>query len=172
MPHDVARETFQVPRLVVTAHDEFKFIVTSYVQHHLSSVGQGTVAADAAFGEAKNILDRAFQEDAFQDGYARSLQVAFDGTEGGMRRVINEIADNLKHRALRNYMDHVFYHHVNVLSKEDSLALSRAFFERFGTILQRFGLKVDQDTFAWNSRAALEYHRETIERILGFAKKI
>ncbi len=172
MPHDVARETFQVPRLVVTAHDEFKFIVTNYVQHHKNSVGEGQPSFAAAFGEAKNILDRAFQEDQFQEGYPRALQVAFDGTEGGMRRVINEIADALRRRAMQEYIDHVFHHHVNVLSKADNELLSEAFFQRFGPILERFGFKVDKHTWAFNTRAALEYHRQAIEQIMAIAKKI
>lgn len=170
--HDTARESFQVPKMVVDDHQEFKYLVTSYVEHHMRSVGEGVPSSAAAFGEAKGILDRAFDQDQFQDGYARALQMALDGSHGGMRGVINEIADVLKGRALRNHMDHVYHQHIDVLSKEDNLALSRAFFHRFGPILQRFGVDVDQDTFAWNTRAALEYHRQMIEQILGIAKKV
>ena len=172
MHHDYGRESFQVPTMVVSDHQEFKYLLTSYVQHHLSSVGQGEPPPEKAFGEAKSILDRAYSEDPYQDGYSRALQVALDGAQGGMRAILNEIADELKRRALHDYTDHVYYEHINVLSKEDNLALSRAFFERFGSILRRFGVDVDEDTFAWNTRAALDYHRRMVEQIIGIAKKI
>ena len=172
MQHDYARETFQLPTLVVNDHQEFKYLLTSYVEHHLRSVGEGVSSAESSFGEAKRILDNSFQEDPYQDGYARALQMALDGSSGGMRVILNTIADVLKQRALNNYMDHVYYQHINVLSKEDNRALSRAFFRRFGSILRRFGLEVDEDTFAWNTRAALDYHRQAIEQITGIAKKI
>ena len=172
MKHDVARESFKLPKMIVADHEEFKYLVTSYVEHHLTSVGDGAPTAANAFGEARGILDRAFEQDAYQEGYARALQMALDGSEGGMRAIVNEIADELKRRALRNYLDHVYYQHINVLSKEDNLALSRAFFERFGSILKRFGMDVDESTFAWNTRAALDYHRQVIEQIIGVAKKM
>lgn len=172
MRHDEARESFRLPRLIVRDHQEFKYLVTSYVQHHHQTVGHGTPSEAGAFGEAKRVLDRSFDEDPYQHGYARALQTALDGSQGGMRAILNALADALKQRALQDYLDHVYHHHINVLSKEDNRALSRAFYTRFGPILQRFGHHVDEDTFAWNTRAALDYHRQVLEQITGIAKKI
>lgn len=172
MQHDVARESFTVPKMIVADHQEFKYLITSYVEHHKKAVGEGQTTAAAAFGEAKRIVDRAFEEDRFQDGYARALQIARDGTDGGMRTILNQIADVIKQNALANYIDHVYYHHIDVLSKDDNLALSRAFYRRFGPILKRFGFDVDEDTFAFNTRAALDYHRQAVSQIIGIAKKI
>ena len=170
--HDVARETFTLPTMIVRDHQEFKYLITSYVEHHLRTVGEGAPTPAAAFGEGKRILDRSFNEDAYQDGYARALQMGLDGSQGGMRAVLNAIADTLKQRALADYIDHVYHQHINVLSKDDNRALSRAFYERFGPILKRFGHEVDEDTFAWNTRAALDYHRQVLEHISGIAKKL
>jgi len=170
--HDVARETFTLPTMLVRDHQEFQYLLTAYVEHHARTVGEGVPTAPAGFGEAKRILDRAFGDDPHQDGYARALQMGLDGSQGGMRAVLNAVADTLKQRALGDYLDNVFYHHINVLSKDDNRALSRAFYERFGPILKRFGHEVDADTFAWNTRAALDYHRQVLEHISGIAKKL
>ena len=102
----------------------------------------------------------------------RALGQGLSGAEGGMRGILNTIADAFRRRALSEYVDHVFYEHINVLSKEDNLALSRAFFERFGPVLARFGMEVSEDMFAWNTRAALDYHRQVLEHVIGIAKKI
>lgn len=170
--HDVARETFTLPTMIVRDHQEFKYLITSYVEHHARTVGEGVPTPAAAFGEAKRILDRSFNEDHYQDGYAHALQMGLDGSQGGMRAVLNAIADTLKQRALGDYLDHVYHQHINVLSKDDNRALSRAFYERFGPILKRFGHEVDEDTFAWNTRAALDYHRQVLEHISGIARKL
>ncbi len=172
MKHDVARESFTLPKLVVGDHQEFQYLITSYVEHHFISVGEAKPNPATCFGEAKRMLEHSFDQDRFQDGYARALQVGLDGSNGGMRAVLNEIADALRIRALQAHIDHVYYHHINVLSKEDNLALSRAFFQRFGPILRRFGFEVDESTFSFNTRDALEYHRQALEQINGIANKI
>lgn len=59
-----------------------------------------------------------------------------------------------------------------MLSKDDNLALSRAFYERFGPILRRFDHEITEDTFAWNTRAALDCHRQVLEHISGIAKQL
>lgn len=172
MPHVLARNTFHLPALIPTDHREFNYLITSYVQHHRRTTGEGTVSDAAAFGEAKSILDHAFDQDPYQEGYAAALQAAFDGTNGGMSAVLDEIYRVLMSRAVRSYTDQVFHQFVDVLSKEDNLALSRAFFRRFGEPLRRFGLPIDENTFAYNTRAALEYYRRIIEQLIGVARKI
>ena len=129
--HDWARETFNSPAMAVRDHREFKEIIESYVQHHFNSVGQGQLATERAFGEARRILENAFGKDRFQDGYAAALQMALDGANGGMREVLNEIAIALKRNALFDYTDDVFHRHIDALSRSHNLALSRAFYERF-----------------------------------------
>lgn len=172
MAHDEARETFRLPSM--RAHDsrEFKWIVTTYYQHHVRHTGQGTASEEEAFGEVKRLLDGVYNEDPYQEGYNVALRMGTDGARGGLREVVNQIADALKRRHMQKYMDHVFFDHIDPLSKADNLALSRAFYQRFGSILREFGAEFDETTFAWNTRAALEYHRQILEQLFGIAKKI
>ncbi len=170
--HDLARESFNSPQMIVEEHDKFKYIVTAYVKHHMVSTGEGEPSDSAAFGTAKGILDRAYEQDRYQEGYPRAQQMAHDGTDGGMRGILNEIADGLKRRALGNHLDDVFHEHIDVLSKEHSKELSRAFYNRFGSILTRADHEFDEDTFAWNTRAALDYYRALVEQVVGIHKKM
>lgn len=172
MAHDEARERFRLPSMRARDAREFKWIVTTYYQHHVRHTGQGSASEEDAFGEVKRMLDGIFNEDPYQEGYNVALRMGVDGARGGLRDVLNQIADALKRRAMQKYMDHVFYDHINPLSKADNLELSRAFFREFGDLLRRYGVDVDQETFAWNTRAALEYHRQVLEQIFGIARKI
>jgi hypothetical protein len=172
MAHDEARETFRLPTMRARDAREFKWIVTTYYQHHVRHAGQGTASEEEAFGEAKRLLDTVYTKDPFQEGYNVALRMGLDGSQGGLRDVINQIADTLKARHLQKYMDHVYFDHINPLSKTENMELSRAFYHRFGPVLQEFGFEVDEMTFAWNTRAALEYHRQVLEHLFGIAKKI
>jgi hypothetical protein len=170
--HDEARERFNAPSMIVRDHQEFLYIVQSYVQHHLEYVGEGQVSDSYAFEEARMILDRAFGQDQFQEGYTAALQQATDGADGGMRTILNEMADDIKRKALRAYMDHVYYHHVCVIDKRAHVELGQAFYDRFGDRLREYGVEIDEFTFAANPRAALEYLRQVMEQILGVQKAI
>jgi len=174
LAHDWAREKFRLPTIKARDHREFKYLVTIYVQHHMDMVGEGRPSDRSAFGIAMRIVNnsRELGIDQYQEGYSRALQIAVDGSMGGMRLIIDEIANGLKRQAVAEHTDHVYHEYINVNSKADNLALSKAYFGRFGSILRQFGADFDEDTFAWNTRAALDYHRQVIENILGIARKI
>lgn len=167
--HDEARETFKLRRMFVENAREFKWLITSYHRHHMNYTGQGTPSEDSSFGEVRNLLDRLYDKDPYQDGYNVALMEAL---QGKLQDVINQIAASLKGRAMRNYQDHVYFDYVDPLSKEDNRALSRAFFARYGSDLRRFGQPFDPDSFAWNTRGALEYLRGVINLIRLNARKI
>lgn len=172
MADDEARETFRLPTLRARDHREFKYIVTVYYQHHMAYTGQGKPSEDQAFGEVKRLLDNVFSEDAYQEGYNIAMEYGIDGERGGMREVLNRITEELKRRHLQKYIDAVFHEHVDVRSKADNMELSRAYFRRFGSVLEKFGVRVEPDTFAWNTRAALEYHRQVLEKIFSISKRV
>jgi len=170
--HDVARETFLLSTIVVRDFEEFKDILTGYVQHHYSTVGEGLLSNERAFGEGKRILLNSYSRDRHQDGYVAALQDAIDGSNGGMRSILNEVAEAVKRRALDEYVDHVYHQHIDPQSRGTRVVLSRAFYDRFGNILSRAGIEIDEHSFACDPRAALDYHRQVIEKILGIGKKM
>lgn len=169
MKHDVARERYGARSLQPASAAEFHDVLVHYVQHHQRSVGEGECSREAAFGEAKRILDHAFSQDQFQEGYNVALQHALDG---GMLEVLNELHAGLKRRALQEYLDAVFYEHVDPLSHAENVALSRAYYEHFRVIFERVGMPLDELSFASNTRAAFEYHRQVMEMVVGTGRKI
>lgn len=172
MVHDVARETFGPGPIAVADFQEFATRVTEYVVHHHVAVGDGKPPASAAFGEAKRILTNYFTDDPFQEGYNVALLMGRSGSGGGMRTILNVLADQLKRQALHNHKEHVFHTHVDVLSSEENSRLARAYFARFGEIVKRFLPDFDEKTFASNVRAAVEYHLQVVELVLGVGRKL
>ena len=172
MRHDEAREAFRAESTRVPDHQVFARRVAEYVQHHRSAVKDGRPSLEAAFGEARRILNGVFGEDPFQEGYTVALQMGRSGAGGGMRAIYNTLADQLKRQALNNYKDYVFNSKINVLSQTDNMVLAQAYFGRFGQIIRRFLPDMDERTFASNVRAALEYHLQVVEEILRVARKM
>ena len=111
LPQDHARESFRLPSITARNYQEFEYLITSYMQHHYQKTGEGERSRASCFGEAKHILDQAFNKDPYQDGYNQAMQMGIDGSQGGMRMVLNEVTEVLKRRALQNHMDHIFHHH-------------------------------------------------------------
>jgi len=172
MPHDQARESFRLPAMVVKDPFEFQQVITAYVQHHRAATGSPKTPDALAFSTAKRILDNEFERDPFQEGYVVALDMATRGTDGGLRLVINSLADFIRRTALNEYLDWTYYRFIHPLSKSQALAISRAFFERYGQLLRRHGIDVDETTFAWNTRAAFEYLRRALEQVAGLARKL
>lgn len=170
--HDEAREQYAPVPIRARDHQAFAAILTSYVIHHHTYVGDGSPVASSAFSEARRILEGAYSEDPYQDPYAAALLAGTLGSLGGMRRIIDTIADGIKRRALQEYKDWLFYTYVNVLSPSDNQALAHAYFERFGPLLTRFAPNVDEKTFATNVRAAIEYHLDAINLIRRNARRL
>jgi len=170
--HDEARALFRLPTIRVRDHREFNYLLTTYIQHHHQAIGDGVPPNAAAFGEGKRILEQAFNKDRHQDGYAVALQMALDGSQGGMRHILNEVTDAIKRRAYQDHIDNTFLNTVNVLSKKDNMDLAKAFFAHFRPTLERFGYTFDETSFVHDTRAAIEYYAEVLESIFRTAKKI
>jgi hypothetical protein len=160
--HDEARECFKLQTMKPESAQIFKLIIQTYVQHHWSYVGFGKIPDEVAFGEAKRILDNKFA-DQFRPGFEVAMA---EGMKGKMREILNVIADWLKIRASSEYIEHVFYEHVDANSREENLELAKAYDQEFGPIIKRYLPNYDPTLFAFNMRAAFEYHRQAVEQII------
>jgi hypothetical protein len=112
LPHDEARLKFRLSRNVVTSWPEFEDIVGRYVSHHFAQcvATGGEMSPTEAKGRAKEIIEREYRRrhadlmTAFND--------AHDGTNGGMRALLDIIADGMKFEAVERHIRDVFDRHV------------------------------------------------------------
>jgi hypothetical protein len=173
MPHDIAREAYKARAMRVPDYREFKEQIEAYIRYHHQAVGEGTPSPEMAFAEAKRILDGVFGEDPFQEGYTVALQQAVTGEEGGMRAILNVLADQLKRQALNSYKDWIFEMYVDRLeSQAESEALAHAYFKKFGAMIRPNVPGLTEKAWASNVRAGLEYHLRVVETIERNARKI
>ncbi len=162
--HDEAREYFKLQTMKPESAQVFKLIIQTYVQHHWSYVGYGQVPDHFACGEAKRVLDNDKRfADQFRPGFESAMA---EGMKGKMRDVLNVIADWQKLRASSEYIDHVYYEFVDPNSREENLELAKAYDREFAPTIRAYSPVYDPTLFAFNMRAAFEYHRQVIEQII------
>ena len=104
IPHDEARMRYSLSRNTVGSFDEFADVIADYYNHHLSEcvAHGGFLSRTEAAGRAKEILEQEYRRQggnmitAFNDANA--------ATNGGLRVVLDRIAEFLKTESVERYI--------------------------------------------------------------------
>ena len=130
--HDEARMRYALGRNTVSTFEEFTVRIGDYYNHHYTrciSGGGGLSRAEAA-GRAKEILEREYRRR--KGDIVSAFNDARDGTNGGMRAVLDNIAEAIKVEAVERYVREMFDHHVAPNAWEDKVEIIRQFINRCG----------------------------------------
>lgn len=133
--HDQARLEFVLSKNTVKNFSEFESIIGAYYQHHYSRcvAGGGRLSEPDARSHAKRLLEsRLRRGEGNIVTYYRRCET---GVEGGVRAVIDTIADTLKAQSITDYVRDVFDQIVEPHEFEQKVEMIKQFFERFGANL-------------------------------------
>jgi len=134
--HDEARLRYRLTSNVVKTFDEFTRVIADYYNHQFGTcmlANGGSLIPMEAAGRAKELIDRMYRdqggdiEAAFRDG---SL-----GTNGGMRGILDRIAEGLKGEAVHRYMRDVLDRHITPHEWSDKVDILRQFISHYGRLL-------------------------------------
>lgn len=139
LAHDRAREEYSLTKVAVADAAEFKRELGRYVQHHLRVAQGAEVSEDRAFSIAVETLNGSFPRHLLPDGYSAALASSTGGASGGLPDVFNALARALRDRGLRDLLEHVLHEVIDMLSRQDRLALGAEVQERFGKSLTTLG---------------------------------
>ena len=134
--HDDARNTFRLKSNRVADFHQFADLIGDYYNHHcvVCFHNGGHLSRTEANARAKKTL-----LDSFRRGENKNIVSLFndaqDGTNGGMRIILDKIAGALKDDAIENYTREVFDTHVAPSSWSDQVELLRQFIQRNSSIL-------------------------------------
>ena len=110
--HDVARMEYREPMPLVKTYEEFSWLIGDYLNHH-NSICNSTglrLPEYKARSLAKEILNQAYQrrggniDSAFKDACERA--------NGGVRYILDVLADELKAKAMELYIRDAFDRNV------------------------------------------------------------
>ncbi len=143
IPHDEARLRYSLYSNTVTNFDRFSDVLGDYYNHHFAAcVSHGSaLARSEATGRAKELLEREYRR---QNGdIVTAFNDAHDGTNGGLRLVLDKVAEGLKAESVQRYVREVFDRHVAPNAWEDKVAIIRQFIAQCGVHLSS-SIRADQ----------------------------
>jgi hypothetical protein len=135
IPHDEARMAYSLRKNTVADFDEFVRAISDYYRYHFAkciSAGGSLTQADAE-GAAKEIIEERYRRKG--SNLQGAYNDAHDGTNGGLRAILDNIAEHLKAESVERYVRKVFDDQVKPVSWEDKVDIIRQFIARCGADL-------------------------------------
>jgi len=172
LAHDEARLHFPLKHNTVDTFDEFTAIIGNYYNHHFSRAiaGRAKLPEPEARSRAKELLEREYRRrhgdivSAFND--------AHDGTNGGLRVILDTIADGLKAESIERYARDVFDRHVAPNSWEDKVEIIRQFIARCGLELSSSIQRDQPERYAQNYRDLIEAYVQGLRQTSSVFRRL
>ena len=133
--HDEFRMGYALPKNTVDSFEEFTDLISNYYNRHVSRCvfHGGALSRTEASGRVKEILEQEYRK---QGGNINTAyNDAHDGTNGGLRIILDRVAEQLKAESVERYIRDAFDRYVDPTSWEQKVDIIRQFIARFGRML-------------------------------------
>ena len=158
--HDEARLLYRLSKNTVRDYHEFARITGDYYNHHFTTcvTRGGCLSPGEAQARAKALLDRHYRR---KNGDAMSAFAdCRDGTNNGLRGVLDALVDALKAEAMDLRVTEVFDQYVSPSSWDEKVEIIRQFIARCGVNLSA-SIRVDQpERYARDYRELIQAYVE------------
>lgn len=170
--HDEARMRYPLQQNTSPSFAGFSQTTGDYYNYHFTTCVShgGRLSESEAQGRAKELLEREYRRrngdivSAFND--------AHDGTNGGLRVILDAIADGLKAESIERYVRDVFDRHVAPNSWEDKVTIIREFIDRCGAGLSTSIRRDQPERYAQNYRDLIEAYVEGLRRTSSLFRRL
>lgn len=135
IPHDEARMRYSLRSNTVDDFTEFGDRLGDYYNYHFTacvSRGGGLSRTEAA-GRAKEMLEQDYRR--HNGNIVTAFNDAHDGINGGLRTILDHLAEGLKAESVERYTREMFDRHVAPNSWEDKVEIIRQFIRQCGAHL-------------------------------------
>ena len=133
--HDEARLNFRVPSNTVKTFDQFSNVIANYYNYHYTRCVShgGQLPYSEAYGRAKELLEKQMRKSS--GNIVTAFNNTHDGTNGGLRVVLDTIAEALKAEVVERYISDAFDRNVRPNSWEQKVDIIRQFIAYSGPYL-------------------------------------
>lgn len=172
IPHDEARMRFPLQSNTVGDFDAFSNIIADYYNYHFTQCvsNGGSLSRAEAAGRAKELLEQEYRRrngdivSAYMDGH--------EGTNGGMRAVLDTIAEGLKAESVKRYTREVFDRNVAPNSWEDKVEITKQFIRRCGVDLSTSIRANQPERYAQNINELVTSFVEALRRTSSVFRRL
>ena len=162
IPHDEARMRYSLNNNTVGSFSEFTDVIADYYNHHVSQCvvhGGFTSRAEAA-GRAKELLEQEYRRQG--GNMMTAYNDAHDGTNGGLRVVLDRVAEKLKAESVERYIRDAFDRYVDPSSWEQKVDIMRQFIARYGPMLSSSIRAGQPERYAQNYEELIRAYVESL----------
>jgi len=170
--HDEARMRYSLMSNTVRSFDEFTSIITDYYTKHFSicvSHG-GSLSMSEAASRAKELLEREYRRRG--GDIVSAYNDAHDGLHGGVRGVLDVIAEGLKAESVERYIRDAFDRYVAPNSWEQKVEIIRQFIAQCGIHLDS-SIQTDQpERYSSSYRELIESYVSALQRTSSIFRRL
>ena len=132
IPHDETRIRYPLHSNTIGTFGEFDHEIGHYLNYHFTTAvsNGGSLSAAEASSRAKELLEQEYRRKG--GDIVTAYNDAHDGTNGGMRVVLDTIAEGLKAESLNRYIRDAFDRYVSPNSWEQKVEIIYQFIARCG----------------------------------------
>ena len=130
--HDEARIQYPLKSITVSNDTEFDDVIADYYNHHFTKcISSGGLARAEAAGRAKEIINKEYGRkgmdrlNAYTDGK--------NGTNGGMRTILDTIMEYLKDEAVSRHIRDVLDRYVAPTSFDEQVSIVKELIDKVGS---------------------------------------
>jgi hypothetical protein len=172
IPHDEARMRYSLTSNTVGSFEEFTRTISDYLNYHFTlciSHG-GSLSASEASTRAKILLEREYRRhggdivNAYADGH--------EVLQGGMRKILDIIAEGLKAESVEAYVREVFDRYVAPNSWEQKVDIIRQFIAQCGVHLGSSIRTADAARFASSFKEIIESYVSALQRTSSIFRRL
>jgi len=164
IPHDEARMAFRLDSNTVSNIDEFTRIIGEYYNYHFGKCVSrgGKMSRSDAEGRAKEIIEREYRN--HRSDFVGAFNDAHDGTNGGLRVVLDVIASHLRSESIERHIRKVLDDEVKPNSWEDKVDIIRQFMSRCGKDVSQSMDVSNPERYAGNFDSLIREYVEALKR--------
>ena len=164
IPHDEVRVRYFLRSNTVGSFEEFSRLIADYYGiHFIACVSRGgSLSRSEAASRAKGLLEREYRRHG--GDIVTAYNDAHDGTNGGVRHVLDTIAEGLKTESVEAYVREVFDCYVAPNSWEQKVEIIRQFIAQCGVHLAS-SMHVNQpERYASNYRELIDSYVSALQK--------
>ena len=162
--HDEARMSYHLQSNTVHSFEEFSLTIGDYYNHHYGAClsNGGRLSSSQAEGRAKEVLEQQYRK---RNGdIVTAFNDCHDGTNGGLRVVLDLISEQLKAEGVHHYIRAAFDHYVSPASWAEKVAIMRQFLDQCGAYLSSSICLNQPERYAHNYNELIQSYTQALQQ--------
>ena len=172
MRHDDARMQYHLPSNTVRDFDQFTALIADYCNYHYTRCVSrgGNLAPSEAYGRAKELLENEYRRR--RGDIVSAFNDASDGTNGGMRAVLDIICEGIKTEAIERYVQSAFDSHVSPNSWDQKVEMISQFISYNGNVLSSSIVASQPERYAHDYSELIRSYTEGLKQTSAMFRRL